>query len=88
MAWECDGDKERNLYCELADASQYILTNPRCPAFVLISSGISSGSGNETCNVRNFSTKETAFNIIGLVHPILFSMTQVEPVWGELERWW
>src|SRR5713226_2383884 len=25
-----------------------------------------------------------AFNILGLMHPILFSITQVEPVWGDL----
>jgi 3-oxoacyl-ACP reductase-like protein len=31
-----------------------------------------------------FSAKEMAFNILGLMHPILFSITQIEPVWGDL----
>jgi fatty acid synthase subunit alpha, fungi type len=35
-------------------------------------------------SVRTFSAKEMAFNILGLMHPILFSITQVEPVWGDL----
>ena len=34
--------------------------------------------------VCTFSAKEMAFNILGLMHPILFSITQVEPVWGDL----
>jgi 3-oxoacyl-ACP reductase-like protein len=38
----------------------------------------------ETHGVRTFSAKEMAFNILGLMHPILFSITQVEPVWGDL----
>ena len=38
----------------------------------------------ETRGVRTFSAKEMAFNILGLMHPILFSITQVEPVWGDL----
>ena len=38
----------------------------------------------ETHGLRTFSTKEMASNILGLVHPILFSITQVVPVWGGL----
>ncbi len=40
--------------------------------------------GIEMHGVRMFSAKEMAFNILGLMHPILFSITQVEPVWGDL----
>src|SRR5258708_25849289 len=40
--------------------------------------------GIEMHGVRMFSAKEMAFNILGLMHPILFSITQVEPVWGNL----
>jgi len=40
--------------------------------------------GIEMHEVRTFSAKEMAFNILGLMHPILFSITQVEPVWGDL----
>jgi len=25
-----------------------------------------------------------AFNILGLMHPLLFSITQVEPIWADL----
>jgi fatty acid synthase subunit alpha, fungi type len=38
----------------------------------------------ETYGVRTFSAKEMAFNILGLMPPILFSITQVEPVSGDL----
>lgn len=38
----------------------------------------------ETYGVRTFSTKEMAFNILGLMHPLLFSITQVEPIWADL----
>ena len=38
----------------------------------------------ETHGVRLFSAKEMAFNILGLMHPTLFSITQVKPVWGDL----
>lgn len=31
----------------------------------------------ETHGVRTFSAKEMAFNILGLMHPILFSITQL-----------
>ena len=40
--------------------------------------------GIEMHEVRTFSAKEMAFNILGLMHPILFSITQVKPVWGDL----
>ena len=33
---------------------------------------------------RTFSAKEMAFNILGLMHPLLFSITQVEPIWADL----
>ncbi|KAI0264369.1 fatty acid synthase [Gloeopeniophorella convolvens] len=38
----------------------------------------------ESHGVRTYSAKEMAFNILGLMHPILFSITQVEPVWADL----
>ena len=31
-----------------------------------------------------FRSKEMAFNILGLMHPLLFSITQVEPIWADL----
>jgi len=38
----------------------------------------------ETHGVRTFSAKEMAFNLLGLMHPLLFSITQVEPIWADL----
>jgi fatty acid synthase subunit alpha, fungi type len=38
----------------------------------------------EKYGVRTFSAKEMAFNILGLMHPLLFSITQVEPIWADL----
>ncbi len=38
----------------------------------------------ESYGVRTFSVKEMAFNILGLMHPLLFSITQVEPIWADL----
>jgi fatty acid synthase subunit alpha, fungi type len=38
----------------------------------------------ESYGVRMFSAKEMAFNILGLMHPLLFSITQVEPIWADL----
>ena len=38
----------------------------------------------ESYGVRTFSAKEMAFNILGLMHPLLFSITQVEPIWVDL----
>lgn len=40
--------------------------------------------GLETYGARTFSAKEMAFNILGLAHPLLFSATQVEPIWADL----
>ena len=40
---------------------------------------------NVTQGVRTFSA-EVAFNILGPMHQILFSITQVEPIWGDLSR--
>jgi fatty acid synthase subunit alpha len=38
----------------------------------------------ESHGVRTFSAKEMAFNILSLMHPLLFSITQVEPIWADL----
>jgi fatty acid synthase subunit alpha, fungi type len=38
----------------------------------------------ESYGARTFSAKEMAFNILGLMHPLLFSITQVEPIWADL----
>ena len=38
----------------------------------------------ESHGVCMFSAKEMAFNILGLMHPLLFSITQVEPIWADL----
>ena len=38
----------------------------------------------ESNGCRTFSAKEMAFNILGLMHPLLFSITQVEPIWADL----
>jgi fatty acid synthase subunit alpha len=38
----------------------------------------------ESHGVRTFSAKEMASNILGLMHPLLFSITQVEPIWADL----
>ncbi|KAH9967811.1 hypothetical protein BC827DRAFT_1381136 [Russula dissimulans] len=38
----------------------------------------------DTHGVRTFSAKEMAFNILELMQPILFSITQVKPTWGDL----
>jgi fatty acid synthase subunit alpha, fungi type len=37
----------------------------------------------ESHGIRTFSAKEMAF-ILGLMHPLLFSITQVEPIWADL----
>jgi len=38
----------------------------------------------ESHGVHTFSVKEMAFNTLGLIHPLLFSITQVEPIWVDL----
>ena len=38
----------------------------------------------ESHGVRTFSAKEMAFNILRLMHPLLFNITQVEPIWADL----
>ncbi|KAG8716660.1 3-oxoacyl-[acyl-carrier-protein] synthase [Ceratobasidium sp. 394] len=38
----------------------------------------------EAYGARTFSANEMAFNILGLMHPLLFSITQVEPIWADL----
>jgi fatty acid synthase subunit alpha len=40
--------------------------------------------GLEKLGVRTFSAKEMAFNILGLMHPLLFDITQIEPIWADL----
>ncbi|KAK0191779.1 hypothetical protein F5146DRAFT_1198324 [Armillaria mellea] len=40
--------------------------------------------GLESYGIRTFSTKEMACNILGLMHPLLFSITQVEAIWADL----
>ena len=38
----------------------------------------------ESYGVLTFSAKEMAFYILDLMHPLLFSITQVEPIWADL----
>jgi len=38
----------------------------------------------ESHGVYTYSAKEMAFNILGLMHPLLFGITQVEPIWVDL----
>ncbi|MBW0470433.1 hypothetical protein O181_010148 [Austropuccinia psidii MF-1] len=38
----------------------------------------------ESHGVRTFSPKEMAFNILGLMHPLLLEVSQVGPVWANL----
>ncbi|KAG8733584.1 3-oxoacyl-[acyl-carrier-protein] synthase, partial [Ceratobasidium sp. 423] len=38
----------------------------------------------ESYGVRTFSANEMTFNILGLMHPLLFNITQVEPIWADL----
>ncbi|KAF9167813.1 3-oxoacyl-[acyl-carrier-protein] synthase [Actinomortierella ambigua] len=40
--------------------------------------------GLEKYGVRTFSTQEMAFNILGLMHPTITNLCQVEPVWADL----
>ncbi|KAK4046934.1 fatty acid synthase alpha subunit Lsd1 [Microbotryomycetes sp. JL201] len=40
--------------------------------------------GIEAQGCRTFSAKEMAFNILGLMHPLLFDVAQIEPVWADL----
>ena len=39
----------------------------------------------EPYGIRTFSAKEMAFNILGLTHPLTFSITQAEPIWADLK---
>lgn len=39
--------------------------------------------GIEAKGCRTFSAKEMAFNILGLMHPLLFDVTQIEPIWAD-----
>jgi fatty acid synthase subunit alpha, fungi type len=38
----------------------------------------------ESYDTHTFLAKEMVFNILGLMHPLLFSITQVEPNWADL----
>ena len=38
----------------------------------------------ESYGVCTFSAKEMAFNILGLMHPLLFSIMQFKPIWANL----
>ena len=38
----------------------------------------------ETHGVRTFSAKKTESNTLRLMHPLLFNITQVEPIWADL----
>ncbi|BEI89755.1 uncharacterized protein CcaverHIS019_0211170 [Cutaneotrichosporon cavernicola] len=40
--------------------------------------------GLEKLGVRTFSAKEMSFNILGLMHPLIFDITQIEPLWADL----
>ncbi|KAF9438054.1 3-oxoacyl-[acyl-carrier-protein] synthase [Entomortierella beljakovae] len=40
--------------------------------------------GLEKYGVRTFSTQEMAFNILGLMHPSIANLCQIEPVWADL----
>lgn len=40
--------------------------------------------GIEELGVRTFSAKEMAFNILGLMHPLVFDVAQIEPVWADV----
>ena len=40
--------------------------------------------GVEKHGVRTFSAKEMGFNILGLMHPMLASISSVEPLWADL----
>eukprot|EP01117_Protostelium_nocturnum_P000846 TRINITY_DN1109_c0_g1_i4.p1 TRINITY_DN1109_c0_g1~~TRINITY_DN1109_c0_g1_i4.p1 ORF type:complete len:3931 (+),score=1672.78 TRINITY_DN1109_c0_g1_i4:607-12399(+) len=40
--------------------------------------------GVEKLGVRTFSSKEMAFNLLGLMHPLLMDVSQVEPLWADL----
>ncbi|GAA6028849.1 hypothetical protein JCM8097_007429 [Rhodosporidiobolus ruineniae] len=40
--------------------------------------------GVESHGCRTFSSKEMAFNILGLMHPLVFDVAQIEPVWADL----
>jgi len=40
--------------------------------------------GVEKLGLRTFSAKEMAFNILGLMHPLLIDVSQIEPLWADL----
>jgi 3-oxoacyl-ACP reductase-like protein len=50
------------------------------PANNLIAEGV------KTHGVRTFPDKEMAFSIHGLMHPLLFDVAQVEPVWAGFDQ--
>ena len=40
--------------------------------------------GIEQLGIRTFSTQEMGFNILGLMHPLVVDICQLEPVWADL----
>ncbi|GAA5924777.1 hypothetical protein JCM1841_004145 [Sporobolomyces salmonicolor] len=50
----------------------------------LMSATNSVAEGIEAQGCRTFSAKEMAFNILGLMHPLVFDVAQIEPVWADL----
>ncbi|KWU43709.1 hypothetical protein RHOSPDRAFT_19103 [Rhodotorula sp. JG-1b] len=50
----------------------------------LMSATNSVAEGIEAHGCRTFSAKEMAFNILGLMHPLVFDVAQIEPVWADL----
>ena len=52
----------------------------------LMSATGSVAEGIEAKGCRTFSAKEMAFNILGLMHPLVFDVAQIEPVWADVSR--
>ncbi|KAG1488521.1 hypothetical protein G6F52_013904 [Rhizopus delemar] len=40
--------------------------------------------GIEALGTRTFSSVEMSFNILGLMHPSIVELCQIEPVWADL----
>lgn len=52
----------------------------------LMSATGSVAEGIEAQGCRTFSSKEMAFNILGLMHPLIFDVAQIEPVWADVSH--
>lgn len=50
----------------------------------LMSAINSVAQGIEQLGIRTFSTQEMGFNILGLMHPLVVDICQLEPVWADL----